>query len=218
MEKTPSQTTDTNTKHRLLIPLIATLVIVVIIGMIVGIELNRSNIERDANLLYDLENFVEEWKNSFDSEDSSAEEILSYFSEYSFRKGSYAENRKNYLLGDIYELLEEQGTAAEYFLQVARSARGYLAATALLKAAFLYEEGGDISQAQVLFLELVDKYDYHEEARVLFTLGRFAEQNEEYEEAYTFYSQIIDDQSSGNWTNFAYNRIIELKSLNKISD
>ena len=194
------------------------MVIAGIIGIVIGIEINRANINRAAKSLYELEEAVGEWEADLDPENPTTEEILPRVSEYTFQKGSYAENRRLHLLGEIHELAGEDNTAAEYFFQVAESARGYLATIALLKAALLYEQAGDITTAQELFLKFVNEYDYQEEPRVLFTLGRIAESNEEYETAHTFYTQIIDDHSSSDWTNLAFNRIIELKTTDRIID
>ena len=202
------------TKYRLFILVITLLMIIGTIGIVVGIELHRSRVNREAEALYELQAEVDAWKADFDPANPKIEEIRSVISEYQFQAGGAGENRRIFLLGEVAEQVGEYEIAAEYFHRVSESARGYVAATALLKAALLYEQAGDTQEAIGLFTVLVDDYDSQEEPRVLFTLGRLSETSGEYELATEFYNRLIDTYSSSGWTNLAYNRIIELASRN----
>lgn len=207
-----------NKKYHSLVTIIAILIVFGIIGIIVGIEIHNSSTDKVLTDLYKMETALEEWKEDFDPENPEFDDILSLFSQQTFRQGSYAENRRIYSIGEIYELTSEPLEAASYFLQVAESARGYFAPASFLKAALLYEEAGDIPKARELLTKLVTDYDYQEEPRALFSLGRLAESDNDYETATQFYNQLIDNYASSEWKNLAYNRIISLSSASKINE
>ncbi len=217
-DKTSKKKQARSTNYRTPVTIIAILIIVGILGIIIGIEINRSGNEKSATKLYELETVFTEWQETFDAENPdtsdnlNADELLKTLSQASFRKGSYADNRRNYLIGEIHRLIGEHDTAAEYFLRASDSARGYLAAAALLNAALSYEAAGNIPKTRELLLKLSEDYEYPEEPRVLFSLGRLAEAAGDHEEALQFYNQLIDNYTSSSWINFAYDRIILLES------
>ena len=220
-DKTSKKKHAGSTNYRTPVTIIAILIIVGILGMILGIEINRSGNEKIAAKLYELETVFAEWQDIFDAEnpDSSdnpnADEVLKTLSQISFPNGSYADNRRNYLIAEIHRLIGEHNTAAEYFLRTSDSARGYLAASALLNAALSYEAAGNVPKTRELLLKLSENYEYPEEPRVLFSLGRLAEAAGDHEEALQFYNQLIDNYTSSSWINLAYDRIILLESSHR---
>ncbi|AHC15161.1 tetratricopeptide repeat protein [Salinispira pacifica] len=200
--------------HRVALSILTTLIIVGIIALVVGIEVHRNTLDREAERLFELEQIYTEWTEERQEDSRDAGDVLTRVSEFDFRSNSYAAVRKLMILGDIYATVEDFEAAAEQYLS-ASDAQGYLAATALLKAGLMLENAGNEERAMEVLNRLVDEHDSPEEPRVLFTLGRLSEQGGDQGQALVYYNRLIDEYASSGWTNFAHNRIIDINIANQ---
>lgn len=200
--------------HRVALTILTTLIIVGIIALVVGIEVHRNTLDREAERLFELEQIFTDWSDEREEDSKDAGEVLTRIAEFDFRSNSYAHVRKQMILGDIYSAVEDYEAAAEQYLG-ASDAQGYLAATALLKAGLMLENSGNTERAREVLSRLVDEHDSPEEPRVLFTLGRLSEQAGEQAQALVYYDRLIDEYASSGWTNFAHNRIIDINIANQ---
>lgn len=201
----------------LVLTIVTVLIVAGIVVLTITITIGRTQAEKEAEALYAIEQAFTEWQSNFDEENPQAEDILTLLNENSFKEGGYPYYRQYFLTGLVQEAMDDFSSAASAF-SAAVEADGYLGASALLKAGLALEATGDLNAARDMLVTLVDDYDTAEEPRVLFTLGRLSELLEDYETAGVYYNRLIDEYTSSGWTNFAHNRIIDLKVKNKLGD
>jgi TolA-binding protein len=134
-------------------------------------------------------------------------------------KGSYAEQRALFLKGTYFYNDKKYAESEAFFLSASQvMPASYLAPIALINAAFAAEDKGD-SAKSIEYLNKLAK-DYEKTSaqvpRALFNLGRIHEASENWKEATAAYQKILDAFSGSNWTKFARDRIIYLKSQQKL--
>jgi len=137
-----------------------------------------------------------------------ANELLASYSKV------YAGWRARFILGLVHASLKEYDVAEKWFADIAEvSPRSNLAASALVNAASMAEERGDM-QAALGYLQKTDAYatTYVGYTRALFTRGRILEHLEKPQEALAAYQQLVDRGESDDWSHLAKSRLILLKT------
>jgi TolA-binding protein len=133
--------------------------------------------------------------------------------------GTFAAQRAYAVRANIAFENKDWDKAAETWIELARKApKSYIAPIALMNAAAALEEKGDPAKSLEILESLTKGYStaFPEMPRVLFSIGRLSEAKESFETASTNYNKIIDEYPSSSWTKLARNRIIYLKTQNKI--
>jgi tetratricopeptide (TPR) repeat protein len=157
-----------------------------------------------------------------DSKKKSEEEKLSKDIEAILKAypGQYASQRALHIRGNLHREKEEWEKAYEsYFELYERFPSSYLGEEGLFLSAVCKEEANDSEEAIELLTQFADQYKKSPRLpHAYFSLGRLHELQEDYEEAHRIYNLLRLDYQTSNWTNFAINRIIYLKSKGKISE
>jgi tetratricopeptide (TPR) repeat protein len=134
-------------------------------------------------------------------------------------KGSYAEQRALFLKGTYFYNEKKYDESETLFLNASQVlSNSYLAPIALINAAFAAEDKGENTKSVEYLNKLVKDYEKisAQVPRALFNIGRLHEASENWKDANAAYQKILDAFSGSNWTKFARDRIIYLKSQQKL--
>jgi tetratricopeptide (TPR) repeat protein len=180
-------------------------------------EVRKNQREKSSALVESAEDLYLQWSSESDEElkEQLETRVLGDLELVTQEYGrSYASQRALFIKGTLFVEKEDWQEAYTTFLDLARRfPRSYLAPEALFNAALSREEFGYLSEAIELLEELTDKYPVSPRApHAFFSLGRLYEAIQQHSNALRVYNLIKLEYPSSNWTNFAVNRIIELKS------
>ncbi|QEN07568.1 tetratricopeptide repeat protein [Oceanispirochaeta crateris] len=136
-----------------------------------------------------------------------ADSKTNYKNLYAHMRGLYAEAQ---ILADSEDWA---GSAAAYKALADNFATSYIAPVALINAAAMEEEAGDIEEAISLLERTIADYKDVSAAipEVLFNLGRLSEGLGDGSKAEEYYNRISEEYGSSNWNNLAKSRIIAIK-------
>lgn len=215
-------------RHRIALIVFAVVLIVGIIASVAIAQVLNARAERSAQAAEEIERLWEEWTalQPLPTEETPEElgedaraietELREKIAETTETFGNaYGAIRAQLVLGLLEWDLDNTEEARAIFESVATSEEGtYLEPIALANAAAAAEESGDTEGAISLYEKIValDDVPNLERSHALFSLGRLSEAGESYEQALTYYNQLIDEHETGNWTNLGRNRIIWLTS------
>ena len=131
----------------------------------------------------------------------------------------YAAQRALFFKGDVLFQDKQYDKASEIFNSFAEKyKKTYLAPIALNNAAVCYENTEQNDKAIDTYKKIENNYasDYPDISHVIFSLGRLYEVKEDYKTSSDYYNLITSKYTNSDWTNFARDRIIYLKSAGKI--
>jgi tetratricopeptide (TPR) repeat protein len=211
------------------------ILIIVLVGLVVALEIRKYRLEKSAVMVESIEQQYEEWltvkteAEKENAESSAAAEADSLETEMVQQaetliadyNGTYAAQKAADILAGIAFRKHDWEKAAELWAALAgKYTNSYLAPIALLNAAASWEEAGKPDKSVEALRTVLAQYSatFPYIPRVLFSMGRFAEKNETFEDAKTHYNRLIDEYPGSSWTKLARDRIIFLRAQNKISE
>ncbi|MDX9801033.1 MAG: tetratricopeptide repeat protein [Spirochaetia bacterium] len=184
----------------------------------------RSSISDKATML--VEEIEENYFAASGNDTSDADEsekinkVIESLDEVIDKYGSfYAAQKAMFMKGDILFQDKQYDKALDIFLAFSvKYKKSYLAPIALNNAAVCYEDTDQNDKAVELYKKIETDYvnDYPDIAHVVFSLGRLHEKTGDYSASSDYYNLITSKYTNSDWTNFARDRIIYLKSEGKI--
>lgn len=204
-------------RTRLVFLVILIAIAVGLIGFVVANEIRRGRVQESVAVVEDLQDRYDEWLDGLTADGAEADEpettagLREDLSELiATYPRLYAAQRARFLLGEMaFELEEWEDAALEYELLAEGFPRSHLAPIALANAAAAFEESGELERAIEFNRRVLDlEEDVPQKPRALFSLGRLHEELEDFENARTFYEDLLNDYAGSGWTNLARNRII----------
>lgn len=215
-------------RYRIALIVIAVVIIVGIVASVLLAQWMNQRNERSAQAAEEIEALWEEWtaEQPLPTEEAPSElsdeakeiesqlrsTIATVRDSYG---GTYGAVRARLVLGLLEWDLQNYEAAREVFEDLAADQEGtYLQPIALANAAATAEEAGDIDGAKGLYTQVADLENVPnlERAHALFSLGRLAEETDDFSGALERYNQLLDEHGDSNWTNLGRNRIIWLTS------
>ena len=159
-------------------------------------------VEEDLNKKNILENEIIE----------SLDHIISVYSD------KYAAQRSLYTKGLIYFNNKNWQAAYENFILIKDNfSQSYLTALALYFEGVCQEELNDPILAIEAYLSIYENYKTMPLLPgIIFSIGRLYDETEDYLKAEEYYNILKADYKNSTWTNYAINRIINLKSEGKL--
>ncbi len=203
------------------------LFVVVLVATFAYLEIQQRRAEEALARIEEAEASFEAWVDAREAdEDGGAEgiriELESDIEEIIRRyPRKYAANRARFLQGEIYWELGDWVSAGERYRETADSfPRSHLASVSLYNAGVAFEEAGDLDSAVENLQEVVDRFAESPSPLVpqaVFSLGRLAEEQEDFGSAREHYQQLVESHPGSNWTSLARNRIILLSAEGRIN-
>lgn len=209
-------------KFRVVLLAVLAIIVLGIIAAIVYEELSKANIASVTKMVEQVDTAHASLL-AAKSEDEK-KTLLNEFEDVvkqasSSYKGSFAEQRALFLKGTyLYNEKKYPEAESSFLLSVGSMPKSYLAPIALINAAFSAEDGGNVQKCIEYLTKLAKDYELTsaQVPRALFNLGRLSEVSQKWKEASDFYQKIIDSYSGSNWTKLARDRIIYLKSQQRL--
>ena len=207
---------------RILLLSILGIIVVGVIGAVIFEEMHKSSIVAVTQIVEELDSSYEALLSSKSEDEKKT--LIDNFTQVTKKatdsyKGTYAEQRAVFLNGS-YQYNEKQFSTAEtLFVQASEIfPSSYLAPISLMNASFAAEDAGNTAKSIEYLTRLAKDYEKTsaQSARALFNLGRLYENNQNWKEASDSYKKIIDSFPGSNWTKLARDRIIYLKSQQKL--
>lgn len=131
--------------------------------------------------------------------------------------GKVVSVRANMVAAEIYFSRQQWQEACDAWLAAAsKDEKAYTAAVCYFNAAVAYEEMGNNEEALVNYEKVLLDSECLFVPRALFSLGRINESLSDYETASVWYTKLVDEYPSDNWTTLAKSRLIELEVESKI--
>lgn len=194
---------------------IAILIVFVII-QIVGVANDKKNVKatlaiEDIQSRY-VQTLQENENATFDTVQPYIEELNGVIVKY---PKLYAGRRALFLKGDIYYRFDKFQEAAGVFSDFAGKFQdSYLAPICIANTGACYEKMGKPAEAEAEYLKIYNSYrgEYALMPKVIFALGRLNETNGKYADAEKYYQMITDDYSDSNFSLYAQDRIILMKT------
>ncbi|MBN1696097.1 MAG: tetratricopeptide repeat protein [Spirochaetales bacterium] len=207
-------------KRGMLIWIILGIVLVVIIGIFIWVEIEKSIRETSTIEIEKAEKLFSDWRYENDEnkkekfEENFMESISDIIKKYPDR---YAAQRGLFIRAQFYSQKEEWDKAARDYLDCAESfPKAYYAADCLYNAGVCYENRGEPEEALKIYADCEEKYpESHIVGRALFSMGRIYEVSGKYREAEDIYTKLENDHSLSNWSSLAQNRKIYLKTIDR---
>ena len=220
-------------RRRKIILILILIVVAALVVLVIALQVRKGRQEASFVQIEEVQKKFAEWlqiKDEAEGEgaaevaltqaNSLEEEVLRGAREVIAEYGDlHSGSRATDITASVLYRNKEFGKAAETWTALADSpTAGYLAPFALCNAAAAWEEAGKPEAAAEAFGAVLARFSasFPDIPRVLFSLGRIAEDREAYDEAKVFYDRVIDEHPGSNWTKLAYNRIIFLGIQNKI--
>lgn len=205
--------------------IVAVILVILALSAVAAVysEIRTSINEKSTAMIEEIEEKYKAVKNTDNGESGEqdfSEIIASLDSVISKYKNYYAGQRALFIKADIFFNQKSFDTAAEtYKILAERYSDSYLAPIALTNAAISHEEAGEIDSAIDQYKSVYEKYkgEYPDIPRILFSIARLYESQENYQEAADYYTILISSYTNSDWTNLARNRIIYLKAEGRIS-
>lgn len=131
----------------------------------------------------------------------------------------YAGLRALFMKGDmLYSFREYDKAAAAYSEFAAKYPDSYDAPIAIYNVGVCYENLGKNAEAEAEYLKIYNNYkdDYAMMPKLVFTLGRLAENSQKYSDAEKYYNQITAEYPESNYSLYGQDRIILMKSKGQL--
>lgn len=203
--------------NRTVLLVLLAIIILGVIGFSIYSEFSNSINEQASQGVEKAQELYGEWT---EAEVGEKEEIENEFfdvcekvlTEYA---DSAAAQKVLFIRGQVFAEKEDwQNAVNDYMNLVDNYANSHLTPIALTNAAAAYEAIDDVDKA-IEILEKITK-DYKgksiEYAHAVFSLGRLNEEKGNFDEALTFYNELIEEFSSSGWTKIAKNRKIYINT------
>lgn len=201
--------------------------VVALIATFGYLEIQQRRSEAALARIEEAEELYESWVDALESEDDELSEDLRTQTEEALQDvlrrypRKYAANRALFLQGQILWELGDWSAAAESFRSTADSfPESHLASVSLYNAATAFEEAGNLEGAVDSLDRLVEEFDGEPTPLVpqaIFSLGRIAENQEDFSQANQHYQQLVADHPGSSWTSLARSRIILLTAEGRIN-
>ena len=198
-------------KKALLIALIV--VVVALIGLGIGTSVSKSNLNKQFNLIDELEATYAEIQ-AMDSEaadyQTKNDELISQLQDLAGKKANYPALKAEYLLGMIaFEKEEYQNALDSFFSVYEKSKDTYMGSLALSNAAATAEELDNTSLALEYYTKLIDEFGFSaaEAPKALFAQARLQENGGNVELAKATFQQLADQFPTSEFGKLAQNRL-----------
>jgi len=209
-------------RARVIIFAVAIALVVGIIAMIIINNLQDAKLNEATLMMESLDSHYNNWLSETDT--SKKSDLLDKMQKEtdtigkSF-PGSYYYQRASFLLGSLAFESKTFDKAQELFVQaISVKTDSYLASMCLFNAAISAEQAGKIDDSLSLLNRLVTEYSAvsPDVPRALINIGRILESKNQYKEAGDTYTRVVDEFVDSDWTKIARDRIIFLKTQQKI--
>lgn len=193
-----------------------------LVALFAYVQIHNARVDDSLTQVEELQTDYQDWLNAeeeqkADLESSILEDAESIIQDYS---GFYAASRALHIRANVHWEEGRVDKAVQDFQRLADEYRNsYLAPLALYNAASGLEETGKPEAAANALSQLVERYadsGAPEVPRALFSLGRIAEQQQNYEQAAEHYRRLSDEYGNSSWTNLAKDRMIWLSTQGMI--
>jgi len=206
-----------NNRKYLIIAAVAILVILAAIGAVE--YMSRQKAEKSLMAAEVIQEKLKDYMSAADEDKGTIKEELKGLidSAKTDYPHLYAHMRALDAEAELYADSKDWDSAADSYTAVAEQfPKSYLAPVALMNAAAMKEQNGDLQAAFDLFEKVVTQYKTvsPDIPEALFNLGRLSEGLGNKEKAQEYYSRISDEYSSSSWNNLAKSRIIAIKAGN----
>lgn len=194
---------------------------VLTVGWFAWSEVNKRVADQATRGAEAAQEAYESWQGESDAEkkQTAEKELTDQLSEL-IRKypRQYGGQRALFMRAEISFEKKAWEEAGKDYLELAKAfPRSYLASVSLFNAAVCAEEKGDADGALKAYERiLAEKPDSSFVPHALFSIGRIQEQKNAPEEAKKAYDRLENEFPDSGWTNYAKNRIIELKVAGKL--
>ena len=194
--------------------LIALVVIVVaLIGLGIGSSVSKSNLNKQFNLIDELEATYAEIQ-GMDSEaadyQTKYDELLAQLQDLSGKNAKYPALKAEYLLGMVaFEKEEFQKALDSFFTVYGKSKETYMGSLALSNAAAAAEELKNSTLALEYYTKLIDEFGFSaaEAPKALFAQARLQEAGGNVELAKATFQQLADQFPTSEFGKLAQNRL-----------
>ena len=194
---------------------------VLTVGWFAWSEVNKRVADKATRGAEAAQEAFDKWQNESDAEKKKTAEkdlgdqLSALISKY---PRQYGGQRALYMRAEVAFAKKAWDEAGKDYLELARAfPRSYLALVCLFNAAVSAEEKGDGDGALKAYGRVLsERSDSAFASRALFSIGRIQESKNAPEEAKKAYDRLANEYPDSGWTNYAKNRIIELKVAGKI--
>jgi TolA-binding protein len=194
---------------------------VLTVGWFVWSEVNKKVADTATKAVESAQEAFEKWSGESDAEKKkTVEKDLAAQLDDILKKypRQYGGQRALFMRAELYFEQKAWDKASSDYLKLARSfPASYLAGVSLFNAAVCAEEQGDVDGALKAYeFVLAERSGGSFASHSLFSIGRLQEQKNAPEEAKKAYDRLVNEYPDSGWTNYAKNRIMELRVAGKI--
>jgi len=200
-------------KNRKVFLIVLIVIVVALIGLGIGSSISKSNLNKQFNLIDELETTYAEIQ-SMDSEaadyQTKYDELLAQLQDLAGKGSNYPALKAEYLLGMVAFEKEEYQKALDSFYSVyGKSKETYMGSLSLSNAAAAAEELKDTTLALEYYTKLIDEFGFSaaEAPKALFAQGRLQESSGNLELAKATFQQLADQFPSSEFGKLAQNRL-----------
>jgi len=207
---------------RFIIMVIGVALIVAVIAILIVNQINSNRLADATSLSDRLATLQSDWESTPDDAKKSsirAEFIAQRNKIIAAYPSSYYHQRAIYLDASMLYASKSYEEAEKAFISACDIKKdSYLASVCLFNASASAESGQHLDRALTILQRLVKDYKDTgcEVPRALFNIGRLLEANNAFKDAVASYQRIVDEYPSSDWTKFARDRIIVLKTEQKV--
>jgi tetratricopeptide (TPR) repeat protein len=200
-------------RNRKVFLIVLIVIVVALIGLGIGSSVSKSNLNKQFNLIDELEATYAEIQ-SMDSEAADYQtkygELLTQLQDLSGKGSKYPAIKAEYLLGMIaFEKGEYQNALDSFYSVYEKSKETYMGSLSLSNAAATAEELKDNTLALEYYTKLIDEFGFSaaEAPKALFAQGRLQENGGNLELAKATFQQLADQFPSSEFGKLAKNRL-----------
>lgn len=200
-------------KNKKVLLIVLLVIVVVLIGLGIGTSISKSNLDKQFNLIDELEATYAEIQ-AMDSEaadyQTKYDELLAQLQDLAGKKANYPAIKAEYLLGMVaFEKGEFQKALDSFFSVYGKSKETYMGSLALSNAAAAAEELDNNTLALEYYTKLIDEFGFSaaEAPKALFAQARLQESEGNIELAKATFQQLADQFPSSEFGKLAQNRI-----------
>ena len=200
-------------KNRKVLLIALTVIVVALIGLGIGTSVSKSNLNKQFNLIDELEESYATLQ-AMDSEEAAYQakydDLLSQLQDLSGKKANYPALKAEYLLGMIaFEKEEYQKALDSFFTVYEKSKETYMGSLSLSNAAAAAEELNNSALALEYYTKLIDEFGFAaaEAPKALFAQGRLQEKGGNKDLAKATFQQLADQFPSSEFGKLAQNKL-----------
>ncbi len=200
-------------KNKKVLLIVLLVIVVALIGLGIGTNVSKSNLNKQFNLIDELEATYAEIQ-AMDSEaadyQTKYDEFLAELQDLSEKKANYPALKAEYLLGMVaFEKEEYQKALDSFFSVYEKSKETYMGSLALSNAAAAAEELKNTALALEYYTKLIDEFGFSaaEAPKALFAQARLQEDGGNVELAKATFQQLADQFPSSEFGKLAQNRL-----------